>query len=154
MRYPCGVWTFSHAAAQPFAVTQVHPTDQRLRHPTRRRIEVPVLGGVVKILLSHLTPSHFFDLHTRHPSPQVGPGRPGAVPGIAPVPEGVAVTLGRSAAVSAAVHPAALPLAHSRLLAWCPALGLGMTTGHLAHRHANRFSLPIGTIRSRAPTAP
>jgi hypothetical protein len=45
--------------------------------------------------------------------------------GVAAMPEGVVVARRAATALSAAVHLAALPLAHSRLLARCPALGLG-----------------------------
>ena len=45
--------------------------------------------------------------------------------------ESVAVARRAAAAISAAVHPAALPPAHSRLLARCPAPGPGMASGAL-----------------------
>src|SRR3954464_841015 len=53
--------------------------------------------------------------------------------GVAAMPEGVAVARRCTDTVSTAVHPAALPPAHSRLLARCPAPGPGIAAGRLVH---------------------
>jgi hypothetical protein len=133
------MWPFSHAAAQPFAVTQMHPTEQRLRHPTRWRIEVLVLAGVALISISHLILSHLAshfrspkrqmaqtrrpDLHVAHPPKLLPasaeqrrhlPSTGDSLGGVAPVFQGVPVAFGRTDPISAAVKPTTGPTRHSR----------------------------------------